>query len=354
MPPRLSRRVASASTIVAAIACMTACGSAPSAGLGRSDGMAAPSPVAGVTGYLNSGPYGIAFLQWQTDGGGDLQGTIDMATVSGTAPNESVSTASSSFSGQISGSSVTLNIGGHTDYGTVTDGTLTLNVRQTDGRIQPVVYRRASPADYNKALAAVNRTVQQANITAGRQQQNQQDASSLSDDLTGIGDDESSLKSDLSSMGDDVSSTSNDLAATRSDELKVLTEAHNGTDNATVCTDADGVSTDADGVSTDADGLSTDLNSLTSDLSSLRNHISSANSNLATVQKEQPGYDSSQGQQTISGARSLIAQVIAETNADINKENGYVTAAFQHATAADSAGNCGSSSSPPSPIDHIS
>lgn len=354
MPQRLRRQAASRSVVVVAIAFMAACGSARPGGHGRPVSMSVPSPVAGVTGYLDANSSNVSFLQWQTDRAGDLQGTIDQASASGLAPNEAVITNNGSLSGLISGTSVTLNIGGNADYGTVTDGTLTLNVRQTDGSIQPVVYRQASPADYNDALANLNGSVQQANATAAQQRQKQQDAGSLSDDITGIGRDENSLKGDLSSMGQDVSGTSTDLAATRSDELKVLAEAHDGTDNGTVCGDAGGVEGDAGGVEGDAGGLSGDRTSLTSDLSSLRSHIASAGSDLSTVEQEQPGYDSSQDQQTINGARSLISQIVTEANADIDEENGYLTAAYQHAKAAAAAGNCGPPSAPSESIDHIS
>lgn len=126
-----------------------------------------PANVPGVVGYLFADPASVTFLQWRADSTGNLQGTENSASATGTPPDASVRTGTTSFSGRTNGTSVTLDVGLHTDQGVLSGTNLTLNVIQTDGSIRPIAYRQATPSDYNQALAALNATVQHADAQAG-------------------------------------------------------------------------------------------------------------------------------------------------------------------------------------------
>ena len=131
-----------------------------------------PKSVPGVAAWLYTSNVSLAFIQMQEDAAGDIGGTEYGVAISGTAPAERVSVTPTTFSGQIVGNAVTLNILDHTDYGTVSDSVLTLNVLQTDGSIQPVVYKRASPTDYNAALAALTAAAGTDNAAENQRQAN--------------------------------------------------------------------------------------------------------------------------------------------------------------------------------------
>ncbi|MGI5135840.1 hypothetical protein [Streptomyces sp. CA-106110] len=336
-----------------------ACGAKPTAVPGRSQEPSTPASVAGVTGYLYEDPSGVAFLEWKANAAGELEGTIDRATASGSPPNASVETSTGSITGRIDGRSVTLQIDFHTDYGSLSDGTLTLNVRQGDGSIRALTYHQASPSDYNQALAALRKTLTGSNGRAQQDQQIAQEIQTLADDYAEGGKYKDSLKGDLSTLASDVSTASDDLATTHDDEKNVFAEVSTS-DASEVCVDADGVAVDADGVSVDADGVSTDLDTLTSDMSALRKAASSLRSSLGTVQRDMPTYNGADGQPApadvegaITGAQSFISNLVTQANGYIDKINAHVMDAYGYAAAASKAGKCGTAPSAPAPVAHI-
>ncbi|MEU1596190.1 hypothetical protein ABZ468_25860 [Streptomyces sp. NPDC005708] len=336
-----------------------ACGAKPTAVPERSQEPSTPASVAGVTGYLYKDPSVVAFLEWKANAGGELEGTIDRATASGTSPNATVETSTGPLTGRIDGRSVTLQIDFHTDYGSLSDDALTLNVRQSDGSIRALAYHQASPSDYNEALAALRKTVTGDNDRAQQDQQIKQEVQALEDDYKTVGEAKGTLKDDLSALASDVAAAGDDLKSTHGDEQAVIAEAHE-TDSATVCGDADGVSGDADGVSGDADGVSGDLDTLTSDMSALRKAVSGLRSSLGTVQRDMPAYNGADAQPApadvegaITGAQSFISNLVTQVNGYIDKINAHVMDAYGYAAAASKAGKCGTAPSAPAPVAHI-
>ncbi|MFE5039261.1 hypothetical protein [Streptomyces sp. NPDC056683] len=311
-----------------------------------------------MVGYLHVEATEVTFLQWPTDHVSEAEGTIDSAATSGSPPDETVATDGGSFVVRIDGHSVTLQLGAHTDYGSLSGDSLTLNVRQSDGSIRPVSYRRASPADYNNALAALRKAVTGANSRTDHDQQISQEIKSLSDDYKTVGTDRDTLKGDLSTLTSDVSTAGDDLKTAHDDEKKVLSEASTSTED--VCVDADGVDVDANGVSADADGVSTDLVTVTDDLSALRKAVSSLRSSLQVVQTDVPSYSGGDGnpdptevKKAITEAESFITGLVTQVNADIDQANAHVSDAYGYSAAASRAGHCGSASSAPTPIGRI-
>ncbi|MFE5038887.1 hypothetical protein [Streptomyces sp. NPDC056683] len=311
-----------------------------------------------MVGYLYTEASGVTFLQWPADHVGDMEGTIDSAMASSSPPDETVATSTDSFTLRIDGRSVTLQLGAHTDYGSLSGNTLTLNVRQGDGSIRPITYRRASPADYNNALTTLRKAVAGANSRTEHDQQTTQEIKSLSDDYKAIGVNRGTLKGDFSTLESDVSTAGDHLKTAHDDEKKVLAEASSGTED--VCVDADGVDVDADGVSVDADGVSTDLVTVTDDLSALRKAVSSLRSSLHVVWNDVPGYSGSGGnpspaeaEKAMAGAQSFITDFVKQVNTNIDQVNAHVSDAYGYSAAASKAGHCGSASSVPTPVAHI-
>ncbi|MER6977213.1 hypothetical protein ABT317_09325 [Streptomyces carpinensis] len=311
-----------------------------------------------MVGYLHAESAGVTFLQWKTDGAGALDGTIDGAAVSGSPPNSAVTTNAGSLTGQLDGRSVSLQVSFHTDYGSLSGDTLTLNVRQSDGSIRPIIYRRASPSDYNQALTTLRTAVAGANRRAGHDQQTAQEIKSLTDDYNTVGSDKGTLNGDLSTLASDVSTAGNDLKTAHDDEKKVLAESSSGTTD--VCVDANGVDVDANGVSVDANGVSTDLVTVTNDLSALRKAVSSLQSSLQAVRTDVPTYNGGDGnpdlteaKKAITDAQSFTTGLVTQVNSDIDQVNAHVADAYSYSAATSKAGQCGSASSAPTPIEHI-
>src|SRR6516165_4410218 len=79
--------------------------------------------------FMNAVASGVVFIQWQTGPGNSVQGMLTDDTLSGAAPNETVSTQTAPFSGTINGSSVSLTFkvlfASSTVYGTLNGVTLT-------------------------------------------------------------------------------------------------------------------------------------------------------------------------------------------------------------------------------------
>jgi hypothetical protein len=111
---------------------------------------------------------------------------------------------------------VTVDIRGHTDQGVLSGNTMTLNVVQTDGSIQPITYQRASPADYNTALVQLQQSVQSANQQA-QQQQNQSNLTSAAAEATGALQSDNANFSNAKTLRDDLAKANTDLAKERQD-----------------------------------------------------------------------------------------------------------------------------------------
>ena len=320
-----------------------------------------PVNVPGTAGYLTSSAGEVDYLQWQRASDGTFQGTELDAAVSGTSPDAQVTVKRTEFDGQINETTVSLDVGLHTDQGVLSGSTLTLNVVQQDGSIQPVVYHRASDSDYNAALRTLNTSVSKAN---SQQQQANGEASAeqqVAGDYQRLGTDSSDLTTDLSGLKTDLAGTGSDLTSERSDERSVLAEAPGSPDDGTVCGDASGVSGDASGISGDASGISGDLTGLSADLATLHSDTSTLTGDLTVLLQIEPGYAGGGGgpspsavRTTASTAMSTARQDVRDANLDIDQENADVSTAYGYAAAASNAGHCGTAQNPPEgPITHI-
>jgi hypothetical protein len=114
-----------------------------------------PAPQA-LGGYLAHASNGVVFLQWTQSGAG-LNGTLTQAYTHGGDPT-TLTHDSASFSGVLTGGSVTLNFSqglgiSGTWTGTFSGNTLTLSYPAADGTLSTLTFGPGSVADYNSAVA---------------------------------------------------------------------------------------------------------------------------------------------------------------------------------------------------------
>lgn len=287
---------------------------------------AAPAAEPGVTTYLCRFTSGELLLQWNASNG-YISGTYQDATISGTAPQEQVNTSQGNLSGTAGGSGgITLHIGTDTWYGNVSGSSVTLNVPQTGGSIQPVTCAQAGVSDWNSAVSQLNGQVTsddntalqqqaQASSAAARQQAQQQHArqvgqaqQSLSSDISTVESDSSTLNNDKSLAGD-ISAMKSDYGTEQKDWQA---EQADSCSNASY--DASTVSYDANSVNYDLNSLNYDIQSLqgNSGIAGIRSDISAVNSDVSTLQNlgASPAQDP-------SGALSVGKTAISNANAAI-------------------------------------
>jgi hypothetical protein len=317
----MNRLVASAVAGAAALM-LAACGSGGSvhATSPASSPVAAAEP--GVSTYLCTGSTEDDLLQWR-DNDGYLSGTYESAKLSGQAPSEQVNSDSTSLSGTLDGTAITLNIGlSQPLYGSLSGSQLSLNVPQSDGTIRAATCNQASLSDWNSAVASLDSQAgsdnQAANQAAAQQQHDQQVSKaqqSLANDVSSLESDSSSLNKD-SSLAGDIKTMNTDYGTEQSD---YRTEQSDSCDS--MSTDANTVGTDANTVGTDLNTLQTDVTTLQQGgIQSVKNDLSSIQSDLSTLQNlgVTPGTDSSAavaaGNKALSNAASAISWAQGQGN----------------------------------------
>ena len=116
-----------------------------------------------------SGAMGAVLLRWPRGGAGVASGTYREAKITGTAPDEQLSTWGGAFSGHVSRSSVSFDLGGGVQLrGKPAASLLTLDMRQRDGTIQPVACKKAGMAEWNGAVADLKAAVSKDNRQAAQ------------------------------------------------------------------------------------------------------------------------------------------------------------------------------------------
>src|ERR1700728_3490011 len=150
------------------------------------------------TGYLAKGSGFVIFIQWNDDNG-SLRGSAQVLTTTGEAPNLTNGSQTVSVTGSLEGSTITLSFNdGAPTFGTLSNGSFTVNFPQSDGSLSPVTFASATASQYNTALAKLNneitkenRTAENAEELAQEQQKINEDASSVSSDIAALSQDDS-------------------------------------------------------------------------------------------------------------------------------------------------------------------
>lgn len=240
----------------------------------------------GVQTYLCSGTSTDLLLQWRQNST-DLGGTYEQAQLTGTAPQEQVSSSQGGLSGTLDGQAVTMSIGfGQPLYGKLTSGTLTLNIPQSDGTIQAASCSQSTVAGWNKTVATLdnqantdNTAANQAAAQAAHDQAVTKAQASLATDVPQLAKDASALDSDKS-LGQAITSMQTDYGTEQKDYQAEQADAcgNLGSDSATVSSDNATVSSDnaseqsaAGSVGSGVSGVQNDLSAVQGDLSTLQN-----------------------------------------------------------------------------------
>jgi len=286
--------------------------------------------------YLATGSNWVNYLQWSNQGVGSL--TDD--TLSGTAPDEQVSSSQTPLTVSVNGSEVTFS-GLTPDTGTLASGTLTLQVLDPDGTLGTDTFTPATQDQFNQAVVALQNqaasdnsgavqasaSASQASASAAAEQQAQTDLATVQ----GI-----NFTSDLSSLANDVTQTNTDLGTVKSG-------AANG--QGASCSNADTVESDFDTVTSDTDTVTSDLGELANDISTARGEISALQGDVSV-----PGASAA-----ITSAQGAISSAVSTANGDIGQVDGDVSAASQ-VLGSLAPGSCSNIGVPysPSPIPTIS
>ena len=349
---------------------VTAGSAATSAGSAASPASSVPAAVG--SGYLASGSGFIDFIQW-TDHAGDLSGTAQTIGVQGSPPDTSTQSQTIPLTGSLNGSTLSVSFDGNPQtFGTISDGSFTLNFPQSDGSLGAVTFSAASASAFNQDLALLQAEISTANQNEANaealQKQEQQidsDAQSALNDIGALSQDESSLSSAVGQTNQALQTTGAELATTKKDDQAVQAEAQQYPDGNSggVCADAGGVGADAGGVEADAGGVEANAGGVENYLQQTRQQVSqlasdwaqfeNAENNLPSYQPPNPPTQKQVNAATAT-ANSAASQAVSATNSDISQANSMVATAYGYAAQAYQAGNCGTPPSAPQPQGKIS
>lgn len=313
------------------------------------------------TGFLATDSGDVIFIQW-TQSGTAVNGTAEGDTLSGTPPNQSVSTKTITVTGQDQGSTVALSFYGGTEvFGTLSGGSFTVNFPQQDGSLAPVTFTSATATQFNQTLAAlqgttgtVNSQAAAANQLAAEKAAIDRASAAVSNDISGLSQDVSGLTGSLGPFTKDLGQAQTDLAATAKLEQQVIGEAQGGTDPNQVCSDSDTVGSDADTVGSDRDTIPSDADSTERDATTVRNDIANLQQAFASLQKAQsqlPSYSNGAPtqdsvNQAVGEAQQALTSALATANGYVSQVNGYQAQAYQDARGAAQAGDCAGPATP--------
>jgi hypothetical protein len=313
-----------------------------------------PTPT-GASGLLAEASNGVLFIQW-TLTSTEAQGTLTEAYTDTTDPTKAT-TESHPFHGIVSGKNITITLNDGTNWNGTLDGkNVTLSVTAADGTVRTFTFTPGTTTDYNAAVAqikggaaAAQGAKQTADATAKAQAQLDQDAATLTSDISALRAAAGRLTQDLAVVPAHLTTMRRDLAI----EAAHLRALLNGGSLATKCSNGGGYQvsgTDAYQVTSTDDYqiTSTDDYAITNDLSDLRDGIDRLNrdsSQQANDQASLPGYtppgtpDSKAIQTAITAAGTATAQ-------SANKRAGLLATVKQidaqanrYATQADNACN---------------
>jgi hypothetical protein len=302
--------------------------------------------------YLATGLTWVDYLQWNSTGSGSFTGD----TLTGTAPDEQVSSNQTPMTVYVNGSEVTFD-GLNPQNGTLADGALTLQVLAPDGTLTTVVFSPGTQAQFNSAVQALQGQAASDNSTELQQQASASSASASAaaeqqaqSDLTavrGIG-----FASDLSKLAGDVSQENSALAA----EQTAAAAGPNADGGDCYNLDSN-VDYDAqENVQYDQqENVGYDMQQgLQPDITSARSAVSALQSDLSGLSSA--GLPAPSGASAaINAAQGTISSAISTANGDISQANSDVNQAYAIANGI-ATGSCAGDGpgSPPSPIPGLS
>ena len=333
--------------LMASIVALSGCGStALSVGGASSDSSSGGAVPAGSTGssgsFVGKASNAVVFITW-TQSAGQLSGELEQGTLhtdSGSG-QESVATESDSFTGTVSGSSVTLTLSqglGATSNltGRLSGSQLDLNYPGQGGGVITLQMQAGTANDYNQDLSGLQSYAGQANAQVQQAQAAQQRANSVAADAQTVANDLNNVQSTVSnvngtgSVAGDLARMQKDVGQTQADMQHVLGEVGQ-VDSSTLCGDADTVSGDADTVQGDYDTIHGDQDSSGGDASNITATIQRLQHDQAALDVDRQSDPGDVPANAPSDAQ--IAQAIKAAQAKSNGESGTTSSALSQAQA---------------------
>jgi len=320
--------------------CLAACGSTATGatGGGSSAGGSGGGSTSNSGSFVGTASNAAILVQWtRTDG--QLTGSLQQAMLEGEGSSEQVSSQSESFTGTISGDSVTLSL--NQGLGSVTNLTGTLDGQQLDlnypgqgGGLITIQMAPGGPPDFNADLASLQGRAGEAQNQAAQAQAAQQQANSVASAAQSVSEDLSTLQSsehDATGTGSvvgDLAQMRKDLGQTQTDLQHVLGEVGHA-DVDTLCSDADTVSSDADTVGSDYDTIQGDQDSSGGDTGDITTAISALQHDQQALDADRTSDPADVPADAPTDAQ--INQAIKAGQAQINGENGTTGNAMSQA-----------------------
>lgn len=276
----------------------------------------------GVSTWLCSGATNDLLIQWP-GASGTINGSYQYAELTGTAPDQQVSTSRGNVTGQTSGAAITVNVGDRGDwYGSIHGDQMTLNIPSQDGTIQPATCQHSTVTAWNQAIAALGSQGSSANASASAAAAQAQQLEELSSDQQSLVNDVQQLTSDAKALdtdktlASDVATANKDLATEMSDWNL---EQHDSCSN--LQTDSGAVANDSGSVSNDVGSLTDDTSTVSNGLSGLQGDLSSIQTDLSNIQSlgGTPGTNSAAavaaGNKTVRDTKKAITWATQQGNA---------------------------------------
>lgn len=281
------------------------------------------------------GDNGATLMQWPS--GPTVSGTYRTAALSGTAPDEQVTTSSGALAGTVTGPSVSLDFGGSQQVFGQLGTSLTLQMPQQDGSVQPVTCKPGTTNGWNTALstltsqagsdnAAANQLQQQQNVSNSIAQANQQ----LTTDVATLTQDATALETDKS-LATEIQTMQQDYASEQSDYQTELADSclNKGADAGTVGADAGTVGADLGSLQADISTLQ--ANNVSHDLSAVQSDESTI-TNLGGSPDPDPSAAVAAGNKALSDVNSAIAWATSNGNSINNQAQQLASQAQRAAT----------------------
>jgi hypothetical protein len=326
-------------TLALAVA-LAACGGTTSFGHPQAPANSSQPNASLANAYLDTGSGWVNYIQWNTSGSGSL--TDD--TISGTAPDEQISSDQTPITVYVNGSEVTFD-GLNPQNGTLANGTLALQVLAPDGTLGTDTFAPATQGEFNQSVAQLQAQVQSDNNSAVQASASASQATSVSQAQQSLGNDATSLGSDTSTLNNDtslagaISQMKTDYQAEQSEWQTVQADSCSSMGG-----DADDVGGDAIDVGGDLDSEQGDVDSLQGgDIQAVQTDLTDVQNDLSTLQGlgATPGTSSSAaiaaGNKALTSASNAISWANGQANTINSNAQGLATTATNYANV-----HCGS------------
>lgn len=256
-------------------------------------------------------------------------------------------TNTDSFTGVISGDSVTLNFSSGTSAtGSVSTTQLDLQIPNSDGVIQSLDLVPGTSSAYNAAVGSIQSGANAYQAKSSDEGSINQAAETVSSDISSVSTEVSNLQSDSEGLQSDLQYMLQDEESTQSDLSVVIQDVNS--DDGEACGDAGSVQGDAGSVQGDMGSVQGDESSANSNLSALLLALSSLRTDWSTYQEANavlPSYvspyavTSSQEQRALAQGSQESSTFAAQERQDTSNAQSLENKANQFAATAQSVAN---------------